>query len=60
MEFQLPQGPQFDGLHEASVKLAKRAIVAMIGNADITDEKLQSTFAGVEQLLNLTIDVRVV
>ena len=30
------------------VKLAKRAIVAVIGNADITDEELQSTFAGVE------------
>ena len=34
-----PQGPHFGGLHEALVKSAKRAIVAVIGNADITDRR---------------------
>ena len=40
------------GAHEALVKSAKRAIYAVLSNADITDEELVTAIAGAESLLN--------
>ena len=34
------------------IKAAKRAIIAILRNADIIDEKLLTAFTGVESLLN--------
>ena len=34
------------------IKAAKRAIIAILRNADITDEKLLTAFTGAESLLN--------
>ena len=40
------------GVHETTIKVAKRAVQAIFGNADITDEESASAFAGAEALLN--------
>lgn len=34
--------PTFGGVHESKIKSAKRAIKAILGNADVTDEKLMT------------------
>ena len=46
-----PQGPHFGGVFESMIKSAKRAIYAVLKDADINDEELE-TFIGVESLMN--------
>ena len=50
--FNPPLAPHVAGVHEAMVKAAKKAIRAILSNADINDEELMTTFIGVEALLN--------
>ena len=45
--------PHFGGVFETMIKAAKRAIIAILGKADITDEELLTAFTGAESLLNL-------
>ena len=47
-----PQGPHFGGVFESMIKSAKRAIYAVLKDADINDEELETTFIGVESLMN--------
>jgi len=47
-----PFAPHFGGAHESLVKSAKRAVVFVLGKAEIYDEELQTAFAQVESLLN--------
>lgn len=47
-----PAAPHFGGVFESMIKAAKRAISAILKDADITDEELQTCFIGVESLLN--------
>ena len=44
--------PYFGGVHETMIKAAKRAVNAVLGNADVTDEELTTAFTGAEALLN--------
>ena len=50
--FNPPLAPQFGGVHEAMIKSAKKAIQAILGNADVTDEELMTTMIGAESLIN--------
>ena len=50
--FNPPAAPHFGGAHEVMVKAAKKAIYAVVGDRDVTDEKLITVFVGVESLLN--------
>ena len=50
--FNPPYAPHFGGVFETMIKAAKRAIIAILGNADITDEELLTAFTGAESLLN--------
>ena len=47
-----PVAPHFGGVFESMIKSAKRAIAAVLPNADANDEELQTIFTGVESLLN--------
>lgn len=47
-----PSAPHFGGVFEAMIKSSKRAIYAILKDTDITDEELQTTFIGVESLMN--------
>ena len=47
-----PAAPHFGGVFESMIKAAKRAISAVLLNADVTDEELQTVFIGVESLMN--------
>ena len=47
-----PLAPHFGGVFERMIKSAKRAIKAILGNADVKDEELLTVFTGVESLLN--------
>ena len=49
-----PAAPHFGGIFEAMIKAAKRAISAILNDADVTDEELQTCFIiiGVESQLN--------
>jgi hypothetical protein len=51
-KFNPPSAPHFGGVFEAMVKSAKKAMKAVLGNADITDEDLQTAISGAERLLN--------
>ena len=51
-KFNPPSAPHFGGVFEAMVKSAKKAMKAVLGNADITDEDLQTAICGAERLLN--------
>ncbi|CAB4012465.1 Hypothetical predicted protein, partial [Paramuricea clavata] len=42
----------FGGMFESMIKSAKQAIAAVLPNADVNDEELQTVFTGVESLLN--------
>ena len=42
----------FGGVLETMIKAAKRAIIAILGNADVTDEELMTAFTGAESLIN--------
>ena len=48
----LPLAPRFGGVHETMIRAAKRAVNAVLGNADVTDEELTTAFTGAEALLN--------
>ena len=50
--FNPPGGPHFGGVHESMVKSAKRALNAIVGNADLNDEELMTALIGVEALMN--------
>ncbi|XP_045178062.2 uncharacterized protein LOC123538159 [Mercenaria mercenaria] len=47
-----PNAPHFGGCHESMVKSAKKALYALLGNADITDEELHTAVVGAENLIN--------
>jgi len=47
-----PAAPHFGGVFESMIKSSKRAIYAVLKDADINDEELQTTFIGVESLMN--------
>ena len=49
--FNPPSAPHFGGVFEALIKSAKKAIKAILGDADVTDEELHSAI-GAERLLN--------
>lgn len=44
--------PHFGGVFEALIKSAKKAIKAILGDADVTDEELHTAICGAERLLN--------
>ena len=50
--FNPPLAPHFGGVHEIMVKAAKKAIYAVLNNADVNDEELSTVFIGAEALLN--------
>ena len=50
--FNPPAGPHFGGVFEIMIKAAKRAINAVLGNAEVTDEELSSAFIGAKALLS--------
>ena len=50
--FNPPAAPHFGGVFESMIKAAKRAVNAIIGNADVTDEELMSAFIRAEALIN--------
>ena len=47
-----PAAPHFGGVFESMIKSAKRAIFAVLGDAEVNDEELETIFIGVESLLN--------
>ena len=47
-----PAAPHFGGVFESMIKSAKRAITAVLNDADVYDEELQTAFIGVESLMN--------
>ena len=51
-DFNPPYTPHFGGANESMIKAAKRAIYAILGNVDVTDEELVTTFVGAEGLIN--------
>ena len=50
--FNHPYAAHFSGVHETMIKVAKRAVHAILSNADITDEELHTAFVGAEALIN--------
>ena len=50
--FNPPLAPHFGGAHESMIKSAKKAINAILGQADITDEELMTAIIGAEGLIN--------
>jgi hypothetical protein len=50
--FNPPAAPHFGGVFEIMVKAAKKAVYAVMGNSDVTDEELVTICTGVEGLLN--------
>ena len=51
-KFNPPSNSHFGGLFEALIKSAKKAIKAILGDADINNEELHSAICGAERLLN--------
>ena len=51
-EFNPPIAPHFGGVFEALVKSAKKAIRAILGDADVWDEELHTAICGAERLMN--------
>ena len=51
-KFNPPSAPHFGGVFEALIKSAKKAIKAILGDADINDEELHTAICGAERLLN--------
>lgn len=47
-----PAAPLLGGVFESMIKAAKRAISAILKDADVTDKESQTCFIGVESLLN--------
>ena len=51
-KFNPPSAPHFGGVFEAMIKSAKKAIKAILGDSEITDEELSTAICGAERLLN--------
>ena len=51
-KFNPPYAPHFGGVFETMIKATKRAITAILENADITDEELLTAFIEAEFLIN--------
>ena len=51
-KFNPPSAPHFGGVFEAMIKSAKKAIKIVLGDADVTDEELQTAMCGAERLVN--------
>ena len=51
-KFNPPAAPHFGGVLEAMVKAAKKAVYAVLGNSEVTDEELITACTGVEGPLN--------
>ena len=51
-KFNPPSAPHFGGVFESMIKSAKRAIRAILGDAEITNEELHTAICGAEGLLN--------
>ncbi|XP_068723473.1 uncharacterized protein [Montipora capricornis] len=47
-----PAAPHFGGVFESMIKSAKRATFAVLGDAQVNDEELETIFIGVESLFN--------
>ena len=54
-----PAAPHFGGVFESMIKAAKRAISAILQDADVTDEELQTCFTGVETQYHLRPSVMI-
>jgi len=50
--FNPPYAPHFGGVFETMIKAAKKAIVAILGNSNVTDEELMTAFTSAEALIN--------
>ena len=50
--FNPPAAPHFGGPFEIMVKAAKRALYAILGSSDVTDEELMTAMVGAESLIN--------
>ena len=50
--FNPPLSPHFGGAHEIMIKAAKRALKAILMNANVSDEELMTAITGAESLLN--------
>ena len=50
--FNPPYAPHFGGIFEIIIKSAKRAITAILKNADVKDEELMTAFCGAEASIN--------
>ena len=50
--FNPPAAPHFGGVHEALIKTSKRAIYAVLKQADINDEELMTAITGAEEIVN--------
>ena len=49
-KFNPPPSPHFGGVYEVMIKVAKKAIYGILGNADVSDEELMTAFIGEEAL----------
>lgn len=47
-----PVAPHFGGVFKRMIRSTKRAVNAILENADVKDEELQTVFSGVESLMN--------
>jgi len=50
--FNPPYAPHFGDVFETMIKAAKRAIMAILSKADVTDEELMTAFTEAEALIN--------
>ena len=51
-EFNPQLAPHFGDAHEIMIKVAKKAIYAILNNTDVNDEELLTAFTGAEALPN--------